>query len=467
MSSLFRRYALVACVAAYAAVLVFLHGAGRFPRPGLYDFSRLIGAPSLTLEGRVADFPVTRWNQTRFLFEAEAVPLNAFRGRAAVTLAFPRPDLGPGDRLRLSGWLSAPRPASALRPFDERRYWEGFGVFALFKVWSVDRCQRLDPASPWAWRSLAWAFQKRFQRYWEKALPPEEAGLLLGITIGGRGRLSAPLKNACIRAGVYHIMVVSGQNVMFILSFGIVALRLLRIPKRHALWIGAAPLIFYATLVGAEPPVVRASAMALVGLAVAALRRDVPRIYPFSLAAGAILMADPEALFGASFQLSFGATASLMALSPLLERAGRVRPVGLAWFAQAGAVCLAVYIGIWPLLLYYFHRLSLIGLAANVVLFPLSGLLMAMGLAIGTVGMWVPAAVPPILIRLTGLFTQGALRGIFWFSQPSWAAVASPPPGPLACGMYYGFLFGILFLLDRRKIHAEKNLTVSTNRPGF
>src|SRR5882672_8391306 len=110
-------------------ILVF-HALGLFPRPGLYDVSRLIGSSQTTLEGRVLDSPIIRWNQTRFLLQGKASPQDAFQGRTLVTLAFPDEELAPGDLIRVRGWLSRPRPPSSKREFDERRYWSTKKVFS-------------------------------------------------------------------------------------------------------------------------------------------------------------------------------------------------------------------------------------------------------------------------------------------------------------------------------------------------
>jgi competence protein ComEC len=462
--ALIRRYALIASLAVYVAILISLHWAGCFPAPGAQDVSRLIGVPSVELEGRIIDFPTIRWNQTRFLFEGKAFPGNRYHGRVAVTLSFPRPDLGPGDRLRLRGWLSTPRPASRWHPFDAQRYWAGFNTFALLKVWSEEQCRRTKPVPSLDLSSLAWRFQKRFRSYWEQRLPPEEAGVLLGLTIGGRGCLSAELKDACIRAGVYHIMVVSGQNVAVIILFALAGLRLLNVPARSHVWICLVPLVFYARVTGAGPPVLRAVVTALAGLTVLALHRDVPRFYPFGIAAGWILITDPAALFGASFQLSFGATACLLAVIPYFKRMAGVRPALLRWVLEAGVMSLSVTIGIWPVFVYYFHRFSLMGLAANGVIFPLSEVLMVLGLGIGIIGIGVPAIIPQGLERLIFMLTHWMMEGILWLSRPSWAVVAAEPLRPWVFGMYYSLLFGILLAFHRRKKHAQKNIPVSTRR---
>src|SRR5262249_50182482 len=118
----------------------------------------------------------------------------------------------------------------------------------------------------WGLRRAAWVFHRRYCQFWTRVLPWEEATLLLGMTVGARGILPKSVKEACIRAGVYHIVVVSGQNMSLIVGLGVSMLAMLRVPRRHALWICAAPIVFYTVAVGGDPPVVRAAAMALVGL---------------------------------------------------------------------------------------------------------------------------------------------------------------------------------------------------------
>jgi len=115
-----------------------------------------------------------------------------------------------------------------------------------------------------------------------------------------------------------------------IVGLGVSLLLLLKVPRRHALWLCFVPIIFYTAAVGSDPPVVRAAAMALIGLLVSALGRDVPRYCPLFLAAGWILFWEPEALLGASFQLSFGATLSILVILPLWVTGGMVDRNGSA-----------------------------------------------------------------------------------------------------------------------------------------
>jgi competence protein ComEC len=463
--SMVSRYAFAACVLAYMAAILALHAAGLFPRPGLYDVSHLIGLPQVTFDGEVVDFPVLRWNQTRFVFDGAACPMNGFHGKCVVTLTFLEPELASGDRIRLRGWLSAPRAASSPQDFDERGYWANRRVFTMLKVWSPESLTVLRRSSPWSLSRQAWKFHGCFRRFWERVLPPDEASLLLGMSIGARGILPRRIKEACIRAGVYHIVVVSGQNMSLIVVLGVSVLLMLQIPRRHALWICAAPILFYCASVGGDPPVTRAAASALFGLAAAALARDPPRFYPLLWAAAWILAWEPEAMLGASFQLSFGAVLSILVIFPILAGQRRRNGGWRWWMKEVGLMGIAVHIGIWPLLVFYFHRLSFVGLVANWTIFPLSAVLMIFGLGVGTWGVVAPSTVPSILLRAIAASVKGTLKLIEAMGRSPHAVVTVPPPAGWIYGLYYGILFGILFVFHRRRIYAQTQFPISSDRP--
>ena len=116
---------------------------------------------------------------------------------------------------------------------------------------------------------------------------------------------------------------------------------------------------------------------------------------------------------------------------------------------------LTVHAGIWPLLVYYFHRLSLAGFLANWTVFPLSGVLMVAGLAVGTWGVAAPGTVPAPLIAGVRWAVHLTLSFIERMSASRWAVRSVTPPPWYAVGLYYGFLFGILFLFHRRKTYAD------------
>ena len=175
-------------------------------------------------------------------------------------------------------------------------------------------------------------------------------------------------------------------------------------------------------------------------------------------------MREPEALLGASFQLSFGATLSILAILPQWERVLGRRERWRRWIKDAGIMGLTVHLGIWPLLVFYFHRLSLAGFLANWTVFPLSGIIMVMGLAVGTWGVCASHPVPEVVVMIVRLTVHMTLELIKRMSAWRWAIIPiAPPPGWVSV-LYYGFLFGILFMIHRRKIYAENDPSFKAGR---
>jgi competence protein ComEC len=162
-------------------------------------------------------------------------------------------------------------------------------------------------------------------------------------------------------------------------------LRLTRIPR---FLLGLGTVAFFVVLTGAEPSVMRAGVMA--GLVLFGGLVGRPRDTA-SILAGAVLVllvVDPAFVWSIGFQLSVAATAGMVALaSPLAERLRFLpRPIALA----AGTT-LAAQAGVTPVLLFHFHEVPGITLAANLLAFPAVSPALVLGLIAGAAGL---AAVP-------------------------------------------------------------------------
>ena len=320
--------------------------AHRYPNPGPRDIARQ-SRTALGDAGRVSSRGGFRSPAVgicaRFVLHARSLSPAGYHGNVAVTLAFPDLPVAPGDHLDVRGWLSTPRSAAGNQTFDELNYWASQNVYALFKVWSPDSVVGYTPVSRWHPLAWTWTLRQKFCAFWQRVLPEEEADLMIGLTIGGRGILTPAFKAQCIRAGVYHIVVISGQNVSVVIALGLALFQWVRWP-RHKIWaLAIPPILFYAQLTGADPPVLRAAFMAIYTLLSTGLRRDPPRLYSLSITVGIFLLFWPQAVFGASFQLSFAATVALMlgfALIPEGDLAPSNRGDGFATRLPPASSCI-------------------------------------------------------------------------------------------------------------------------------
>ena len=309
-----------------------------------------------------------------------------------------------GDHLLITGRLR--RPPSATNPgqFDYRRYLARHGIAALLSARRVDLLGREPPS--W-WRRSAYRLRGAVLGALDRRVASPGRELLAGILIGEQSGLEPETRRAWTDAGVVHILVVSGSNVMFVALLGWWALRrALFLPRKIAL-AGLVPVVILYTLsTGAEPPAVRAMAMALLGIAAGFIGREKDMFHLLLVAAAVILAADPAALFNAGFQMSFVATGAIILFASRLQAwllHGRGRSAVLRFAATLLTATLSAQIGVTPLLAHYFHRVSVVAPLSNLLVGPATAAALY-----GAVGVVACDRVAPAVARPLG-------RGLAWW----------------------------------------------------
>jgi competence protein ComEC len=228
------------------------------------------------------------------------------------------------------------------------------------------------------------------------ALVPEpEAALAAGILLGVRSGIDPAINDAFARAGLTHVVAISGWNIAIVAALAAAACRpLARLPAGRLLAAGAAmaAVAAYVLLTGASPSVVRAALMAG---ALLIARLGGSRSHAMSalmLAALLMLIVAPAIAWDVGFQLSALATAGLIWFgAAFAARLRRWPPL----VREPVALTLAAQVTTLPVILLNFERLSLIAPAANVLVVPLVPLVMlgsAMAAMAGAIGGVLPFA---------------------------------------------------------------------------
>ena len=196
--------------------------------------------------------------------------------------------------------------------------------------------------------------------------PGDQGAFLTAILTGDKTGLSRQGASDLSEAGLYHILAVSGMHCGFLLA--LVTLLTGR-HRRHLTALCAIPLLlFYALLTGASPSVLRACVMLSLLAAAPLFRRESDG--PTSLAAALflILLTNPFAAASISLQLSFGAVAGLLWLTPRLYRlllGGKQRGRGYRFTAASFSATMGALVFTTPLSALYFGTLVLISPLSN------------------------------------------------------------------------------------------------------
>lgn len=233
----------------------------------------------------------------------------------------------------------------------------------------------------------------------------DTAAFLVAILTGDKSGLSVQASNDLSEAGLYHILAVSGMHCGFLMAM--VVLLTGRHRRRLLAGVMCGLLIFYALLTGGSPSVVRACIMLMFLLAAPLFRRSSDGPTALLTALMLILLVNPFAAASISLQLSFGAMAGILWLTPKLyrmlmgekQRSRFYRFVVSGFSATMGALVLTV-----PFSGYYFGTLVLVSPLSNLLCLWAASIVFILGLvAVILSFLWMPLgmiviAIPQILI---------------------------------------------------------------------
>jgi competence protein ComEC len=227
-------------------------------------------------------------------------------GRARLIVAGRLEDVHVGDEVDVIGLLSAPPGPANPGEFDQAAHFRDQRVRAQLVVHKTrDGVVRLTegwPRSLKGWLAVAKGWGQRALR---ESLPEEQAGLAQALLLGRGSDLTTEDWDRYVRAGVVHVLVVSGLHVAFLGWVLWLVLRLLGVRRRHGAWVVAGILLGYALLTGAGTPVLRAALTTGAFCGGIILRRPVQRANVLALVWLLIALLEPTDLFSLGCQLTF------------------------------------------------------------------------------------------------------------------------------------------------------------------
>lgn len=328
----------------------------------------------------------------------EATPV---RLRATVRGTAPEP----GEAVRLYAILNPPpAPASpGAYDFGRNAWFQGMGGVAF----SIGDTRPVSlPPPPWTVRAAMRVNGLRYdlaQRIVAR-LGERTGGVAAAMTTGHEAWLDPAQVDLMRDSGLAHILSISGLHMAVVGGFAFFLVRLLvaawpwlalRVSgKKVAAWAGLLAVGAYLVVSGHPPPAERAAITASIAFLAILIDRHAVSMHALAVAAFVVLLLQPEAIVTPGFQMSFAATAALVALVeawparpreistpwPILvvQRAG-------AWLGMAVMASLVAGAATGPFALQHFNRTALYGLGANLAVAPLSDFLIMPALALGAV----------------------------------------------------------------------------------
>ncbi len=402
-------------------------------------------------------------------------------------------NLQPGNRFLVRAKVSRPVTYSTPGSFNYKQYLANQSIFLKGWIQSSDHIMKLQTAGLSQLTSMIRGLKYLPERiryqiavFLDRNLTQPARGLYKAILIGDRRDVPAASLENFTGAGCIHILAISGMHMglLALVTVGILTWVLKRSTwlllhvsvQKIAGAVALLPMILYALVAGFNIPVLRA--LLMIGIVILAIFFDRPGnlINRILLAALLMLIWKPEAIFTASFQLSFSAVIAIALVYPLLftflfhEKHAISSPFArrrhdtksfpdfstrdicipfYKWFLAGTALTTAALIGTFPLLLFHFNRLSLVAPFSNLIVEPLVCLWSLI------IGLAAAICIPLMPVMAKILFTAGSYgliaadRICAFFTALPYSSLWLPTPTPLEIILVYLFLLSSVIALHQ------------------
>lgn len=292
-------------------------------------------------------------------------------------------------------------------------------------------------------------------------MPVREAALARGFVLGQDEAIDPRTEEDFRRAGLSHLLAVSGQNVALLALLAMPLLAALGMPLRTRLVWVLALIAVYVPLAGAGPSIQRAGVMGALSVLAMLAGRRASRLYALALAAVVTLAIDPSIAADVGWQLSFAAVLGILLLASPLRAAiaSRIGSAGLAGaLADGAAMTIAATLATAPLIAYHFEALSTATLVANLLALPAVAPAMWLGMLAAGLGQ-VPGAPVGALNAINAPLLAYVAQVAAWCGRPDWAYLEVRLGLPALLGVYLALAAGFMLvprLLRRRCFQARR-----------
>lgn len=436
-----------------------------FPSDHIYFQTRNLSEKQVMVSGNVAGAVRVSTGRMNFEFAIRQIFLDgrwqSCSGLVLVNL-FQNLPIDYGRDLVLSGKLHRPFEFSQNPKFSYAEYLRRQGIYFVLSVKKMTKVEIFKTHSGQLVLAYVYKWRNEGSRILNQFFEAEEAALLEAMLLGQRTRISETLKTAFARTGTAHILAISGLNVGIVVAVLFFLLRSLGGPRVMPYGVTMFFIVAYVLITGASASVVRAGAMAIVFLTSFVIERENDPMNSLALAAFLILLFDPNSLFAIGFQLSFLSVLSILLFfqlfmdgwSSLFQKSPN--PV-FKFFLESNALTLSASLGVTGLIAYYFGNVSLISPLANLVVVPLSSLVIVLGMAVLCCGIFCPFLAPLVAFALSWVLKTMIMITVFLSQWPQ-VALAVPDMNEQQVGGYYLLVVSlwicveeVVFLRNSRK----------------
>ncbi|NLU32880.1 MAG: DUF4131 domain-containing protein [Clostridiaceae bacterium] len=423
----------------------------------------------VVVEGSIHDEPVFSDGRITFTLSVDTViengvatPIRKGKIRVRVYSDNPLDELRYGRMVQISAEVEIPAGQRNIGGFDYRRYLAARGISGVCSINPL-QLKVLEGNRGFFLKSAGYAVRKGILDALYKTMSRQEASVAAGMLIGYTDEMPESLEEAFRKAGLSHIMAVSGANLAFLLLPFIWLLKRIGLNPRWASVISLPVMLIYVFATGMEASVIRAAIMAGIMLLGMIIWRQTDFFCSISASAMLILLSNTFMLFDTGFILSYSASISLVVFyKPIFDRLPAKIPKVIR---DTLAGTLSAQLGVIPVIAGTFNTFSVVSILANLAVVPITGVLTTLTAILAV--LWFVFQPVCHALGLAASFIIGVILGVTrTISSLPWAELDIATPGFLLTAGYYLILLAIRYGIPWMERRVQDLRPSAADKPG-
>ena len=280
-----------------------------------------------------------------------------------------------GDIVKIQGQYVKPQGQRNYKGFDYSLYLKSKKIFGSIRA---DNAEKVGVNNSIYFKYLGQVYKLKstiIVRI-ENNIDNTNSQVLNAVLVGDKTSLEKEIKDSFRISNLSHMLAISGAHFSFIIMFCTFVIKRLKF-KRFGQAITITLIIFFMTLTGMTPSVVRAGIMAIISILSSILKRKTDIYTSLAVALFIQIINNPYVIFDVGLQLSFGGVVGISLFTkPIEEKLNRIKELKIN---SALAVTLGANIIIMPIMMYQFSTISLTFVISNLLAGSLLGAIMILG----------------------------------------------------------------------------------------
>lgn len=331
-----------------------------------------------------------------------------------------------GNKIKVTADLECPSGARNKGTFDYSDYLKTLDVFIVAESRDTSILREKALSIP---EEISYSIRKKVREFTALVLEEKEASILDALVIGDDSTINNDLKDDYKKAGMIHLLVVSGGHTAFLLILLKQIFSLFGFNKNILKVLYICSMIMYIVITGATPSVLRAGIGIIIIILSELIGRQNDGFTTISIVAFILLINNPNVLYSLSFLLSFAGTIGIMLCFPKLSDKLEKIPEKIR---EPLALTLSAQLFVTPITIYSFNVVYLGGLFSNLFAMNLAGIIMMSGIILFVLYLFfgqlviLPMKLLAILIKTMNKIAEflGDIEWLaFYLKTPTWISI--------------------------------------------